>query len=63
MEVEKAEGSTSDVKDDIEKIFNALITKNERMTVPGIYDNVSQITPDEEKLYEDIQDFDLDSIR
>ncbi|KAI4461415.1 beta-ala-his dipeptidase [Holotrichia oblita] len=63
VEVEKSENSTSDVKKDLGRVFDALIDKKGKVTAPGFYDNVSQITPDEERLYEDIQDFDLDGIR
>ncbi|GJQ71567.1 hypothetical protein Trydic_g11274 [Trypoxylus dichotomus] len=63
VQVEKTPNSTSDIKEDIDKVFRELTNEKGRLTVPGIYDNVSQITPDEEKLYEDIQDFDLDGIR
>lgn len=47
----------------MQKIVDLLFNDNDKITCPSVYDNVSQITPDEEKLYENIQDFDIDSLR
>lgn len=63
VEIEKSENANIDIRKELHSIFDALIDKKGKVTAPGFYDNVSQITPDEEKLYEDIQDFDLEGIR
>ncbi|XP_044754032.1 beta-Ala-His dipeptidase-like isoform X2 [Coccinella septempunctata] len=50
----------SDMKTLMEKIFDPV---NERILIPTFNDFVKQITPDEEGVYEAIQEFDIEKIR
>lgn len=61
--IEKSENSKTDIKDDMVKIFEALADGQGNIKIKGFHDYVEQITPDEEKIYEQIQEFDPDEIR
>lgn len=45
------------------KLFGDLTDEKGKLKVNGFYDYVEQITPDEEKIYENIQEFDPAEIR
>ncbi|KAL3269953.1 hypothetical protein HHI36_009009 [Cryptolaemus montrouzieri] len=54
----------SDIKADMEAIMNSLYDPiGEEILIPHFNDFVKQITPDEEGVYEAIQEFDIDKIR
>ncbi|XP_022900913.1 cytosolic non-specific dipeptidase-like isoform X2 [Onthophagus taurus] len=57
--IEKVEGSDTEPKDDADKIFDTLIGDRGHVLIPEFSDTVMQISPDEEMLYEKIQDFDV----
>ncbi|XP_023021265.2 cytosolic non-specific dipeptidase [Leptinotarsa decemlineata] len=61
--IEKSENSKTEIKDDMENIFKALVNEEGTLKIKGFYDYVEQITPDEEKIYENIQEFDPAEIR
>lgn len=44
-------------------LFDALADEEGKLKVKGFYDYVDQITPDEEKVYENIQEFEPEEIR
>lgn len=62
MTIEKT-GDKTEIKDDMATLFDGLVDKEGKLKIPGFYDYVEQITPDEEKVYENIQEFDPDDIR
>ncbi|XP_045474295.1 cytosolic non-specific dipeptidase-like [Harmonia axyridis] len=54
----------SDIKADMENLMSKLYDQeNERILIPTFNDFVKQITPDEEGVYEAIQEFDIEKIR
>lgn len=54
----------SDIKVDMETLMSKLYDPtNERILIPTFNDFVKQITPDEEGVYEAIQEFDIEKIR
>lgn len=61
--VEKVKNSKSEPADDMLRIINSIVNDQEDILVPEYSRNVARITPDEEKLYENIQDFDPTEIR
>ena len=61
--VEKAEKSKSEPADDMLQIIKNIVDDKEEILVPEYSRYVAPITPDEEKLYENIQDFDPKEIR
>lgn len=64
ISIEKTPGSKTEPKDDMAAIFKKVYNEeNERILIPHFNDIVTQITPEEEKLYEAITDFNLDEAR
>lgn len=63
--IEKSESSKSEIRDDMEKIFSKICSKDDayKVYIPDFYKYVQQITPDEERLYEKIQDFSVDDVK
>lgn len=61
--MEKLKDSASDLKKDMEKLFATIGDDKENILIPKFNDFVVPITPDEELLYESIEEFDLDEIR
>ncbi|KXZ75665.1 cytosolic non-specific dipeptidase [Tribolium castaneum] len=61
--IEKVPGSKTDPRDDMVEIFKEIVDEKEHILIPHFDDIVSQITPEEEKMYEDICDFNIDDIR
>ena len=47
----------------MQTIINNLVDEEENILIKGFSEYVEQITPDEEKVYENITDFDPDDIR
>lgn len=61
--IEKVEGSKTDPRDDMVNIFKEVVDEEEHILIPHFEDIVTQITPEEEKMYEDICDFNVDDVR
>ncbi|CAH1155802.1 unnamed protein product [Phaedon cochleariae] len=61
--IEKQENSKTEIKDDMINIFKKIVDDEGKITIKGFHDYVEQITPDEEKIYENIQEFDPEEIR
>lgn len=61
--IEKTENSKAHIKEDMEKLCSTLVDDQNKIQIKGFMDNVEQITPDEEKIYERLQDFDPAEIR
>ncbi|XP_072031332.1 cytosolic non-specific dipeptidase-like [Amphiura filiformis] len=55
-------GSVFESMTDLIALLGSLVDENGRIKVPGIYDSVAELTPEEEKLYEPI-DFSLDTYK
>lgn len=60
--IEKKENSKTEIKDDMEKIFAHICDDEENILIPNFNNYVQQITPDEETIYENIQDFDPEEV-
>lgn len=63
LTIEKEENSKTEIKDDMEKIFARICDEEENILIPKFNSIVQQITPDEEKVYEQIEDFDPEEVR
>lgn len=63
VSITQANNSKTDIRDDMEKLVKSLVDENEQILIKGFSDYVEQITPDEEKVYENIKDYDPDEIR
>lgn len=63
MYIEKVPESKTDPRDDMVNIFKEIVDAEERILIPHFEDIVTQITPEEEKMYEDICDFNVEDIR
>ncbi|KAF7273865.1 hypothetical protein GWI33_013443 [Rhynchophorus ferrugineus] len=63
LSITKTEHSKSDIKEDMRKILAQLVDDQEHILIRNFGEYVEQITPDEEKVYERIKDFDADDIR
>ncbi|KAG5883556.1 hypothetical protein JTB14_008523 [Gonioctena quinquepunctata] len=61
--IEKTENSKTEIKEDMENLFHTLVDAEGNVRVKTFYDCVEQITPDEEKIYENIREFDPDEVR
>lgn len=61
--IEKTAHSKTEIKDDMIQLFSELANEEGYIKVKGFNDYVEQITPDEEKIYENIQEFDPEEIR
>lgn len=61
---EKAPNSSADPKEDLKKIYEALVDEtNGQIRIPSFSIFVQQMSPDEEKVYENIHDFNMDDYR
>ncbi|KAK5644918.1 hypothetical protein RI129_006218 [Pyrocoelia pectoralis] len=60
--MEKDENSTSDMKEDMTKIFSELCNERGEVLIEEFNDYVKQISPDEEHVYEQIK-FDMDDVK
>ncbi|KAH0998616.1 cytosolic non-specific dipeptidase-like isoform X1 [Dendroctonus ponderosae] len=61
--ITQSEDSKVDIKEDMKAIVNSLVDDKEQILIKHFGEYVEQITPDEEKVYENIKDFDADEIR
>lgn len=61
--IEKTESSKTDIKTDMETIEKSLVDEKEKILIKGFEDYVEQITPDEEQVYANIKDFNMDDIK
>lgn len=61
--IEKNENSKTDIKEDMITICNTVVNEHGKITVNDFHNFVEQITPDEEKVYENIKGFDPAEIR
>lgn len=57
------DSNKGDIKSDMEKLFATIADDKENILIPNFNEFVLPITPDEEALYESIEDFDPDEIR
>ena len=55
-------GAVHEAMWDLVAVFNSLVSQEGKIQIPGIYDSVAKMTPEEEKTYESIH-FDLDNFR
>lgn len=62
MTIEKKENSKTEIKDDMKNIFSKICDEEENILIPNFNNYVQQITPDEETIYEKIQDFDPEEV-
>lgn len=63
VSMEKSKNAKGDLKEDMEKLFATIADDRERILIPKFNDFVTPVTPDEELLYESIEDFDPEEIR
>ncbi|XP_030764210.1 cytosolic non-specific dipeptidase-like [Sitophilus oryzae] len=63
LAITKRENSQTEIKEDMENIINNLVDDKEQILINNFGEYVEQITPDEERIYENIKDFDPDEIR
>ena len=61
--VEKVPESKTDPRDDLVNIFKEIVDEEDHILIPHFEDIVTQITPEEEKMYEDIRDFNIEEVR
>lgn len=61
--IEKTEGSKTEIKEDMENIFKTITDEEENIFIKGFHDYVVPVSPDEELMYECIEDFDPEDIR
>lgn len=61
--IEKKEDSETDIKEDMEKLFKTMADDEDNILIPNFNNFVQQITPDEESIYEGIQEFDPEEVR
>lgn len=61
--IEKTQGSKTDIKNDMETIEKSLVDEKEKILIKGFEERVEQITPDEEQVYANIKDFNMDDIK
>ncbi|KAL1494567.1 hypothetical protein ABEB36_010145 [Hypothenemus hampei] len=61
--ISKTENSKTDIRADMEVIAKSLVDKDENILIKEFNEFVEEITPDEEKNYEKIKDFNPDEIR
>lgn len=57
------ENTKSDPKKDVKKIFEKIVDNEENILIPDFNHYVEQIRPDEEKVYESIDDFNIEEYR
>ncbi|CAH0554685.1 unnamed protein product [Brassicogethes aeneus] len=62
LTVQKTEDSTTEIEDDAQNIFKTMVNEKNRITIPHFNDFVDQVTPDEERVYESIKNFDPEEI-
>ncbi|CAH1985983.1 unnamed protein product [Acanthoscelides obtectus] len=62
MQIDKVDGSKTEIKDDMNNIFKTIVDEEGNVIINGFNDYVEQVTPDEERMYENI-DFDVDDVR
>lgn len=55
-------GSVHEAMTDLIALMNCLVDVKGKLQIPGIYDNVKKVTPEEQALYKDI-DFDMEDYR
>lgn len=60
---EKTEESKTDIKDDAIMIAKELVNEEGDILIKGHSERVVQITPDEEKLYRSLVDFNIEEYR
>lgn len=60
---EKTEDSGTDIRDDAAIIAKELVSEEGEILIKGHSDRVVQITPDEEKLYRSLVDFNIEEYR
>ncbi|XP_028138514.1 beta-Ala-His dipeptidase-like isoform X1 [Diabrotica virgifera virgifera] len=63
MTIEAVPDSKTDIKEDMIKIFETIVDEKNNIIIPNFSDMVEQITPDEERMYEKINEFNIDEIR
>ncbi|XP_050304401.1 cytosolic non-specific dipeptidase-like [Anthonomus grandis grandis] len=63
LAITKTENSKTDIKDDMDTVVSNLVDDKENILITNFGEYVEQITPDEEKVYENIKDFEPDDIR
>ncbi|KAJ8947213.1 hypothetical protein NQ318_001498 [Aromia moschata] len=61
--LKKSEGSKTDIKEDMKKLFDTICDEDGNIIIPGFHELVDEVTPDEEQIYENIKDFDPEEIR
>ncbi|CAG9769828.1 unnamed protein product [Ceutorhynchus assimilis] len=63
ISITKIEKSETDIKEDMEKIANTLVDADDNVLIKGFDDLVEDLTPDEENIYEELQEFDIETRR
>ncbi|CAG9829741.1 unnamed protein product [Diabrotica balteata] len=63
MTIEAVPDSKTNIKEDMIKIFETIVDEKNNIIIPNFSDMVEQITPDEERMYEKINEFNIDEIR
>ncbi|RZC33444.1 PHF5 and/or Peptidase M20 domain containing protein [Asbolus verrucosus] len=61
--IEKEPQSKTDPRDDMVTIFKEIVDDKEKILIPHFEEVVSQITPEEEKMYESIKEFGVEDVR
>lgn len=63
ISMQKGQDSKTEIEDDLNKVFSYIADSQSNILIPRLDIYVQQITPDEEQIYRDIAEFNIDEIR